>query len=50
MNKRIPLLVVFLCFAFYSRAQKVTLTAEQIKALTPEWKGERFPDGRPKTP
>jgi 4-hydroxy-4-methyl-2-oxoglutarate aldolase len=49
MNKRIPLLVVFLFFAFYLRAQKVTLTEEQIKALTPEWTGERFPDGRPKT-
>lgn len=49
MNKRIPLLVVFLFFAFYLRAQKVTLTPEQIKALTPEWTGERSPDGRPKT-
>jgi hypothetical protein len=50
MNKRMPLLAVLLCFAFYSGAQKVTLNGEQIKALTPEWKGERFPDGRPKTP
>ena len=49
MNKRIHLPVVFLLFAFFSRAQKVTLTAEQIMALTPEWKGDRFPDGRPKT-
>ncbi len=29
-------------------AQQVTLTREQIIALTPEWKGERLPDGRPK--
>jgi len=29
-------------------AQQVTLTKEQIIALTPEWKGERLPDGRPK--
>lgn len=29
------------------RAQQVTLTKEQIIALTPEWKGERLPDGRP---
>ena len=28
--------------------QQVTLTPEQIKGYTPEWKGERFPDGRPK--
>lgn len=29
-------------------AQQVTLTPAQITALTPEWKGERFSDGRPK--
>src|SRR6516165_1681479 len=49
MNKRIPSLVIFLLCAFFSQSQKVTLTAEQITALTPEWKGDRFPDGRPKT-
>lgn len=31
-------------------AQQVTLTADQIKAYTPEWKGERSADGRPKVP
>jgi 4-hydroxy-4-methyl-2-oxoglutarate aldolase len=31
-------------------AQQVTPAAEQIKAITPEWKGERFADGRPKVP
>jgi 4-hydroxy-4-methyl-2-oxoglutarate aldolase len=30
-----------------TRAQQVTLTIDQIKALTPEWKGERSADGRP---
>jgi len=39
-------------FAFSSlltiKAQGVGSTPEYIKALTPEWKGERFPDGRPK--
>jgi regulator of RNase E activity RraA len=49
MNPKITLLSALLCLAFYSRAQQVTLSAEQIKALTPDWKGERFPDGRPKT-
>jgi regulator of RNase E activity RraA len=34
--------------SFFSRAQQVTLTSDQIKAITPDWKGERFPDGRPK--
>src|ERR1700722_1440153 len=51
MNKRISYLAMLLCIAFYLPAQevKVTLTSDQIKALTPDWKGERFPDGRPKT-
>lgn len=31
-------------------AQQVTLTPDQIKGYTPDWKGERFPDGRPKVP
>jgi len=41
-------MVVFSFLAFCTRAQKVTLTADQIKALTPDWHGERFADGRPK--
>jgi regulator of RNase E activity RraA len=49
MNPKISLLAVILCLSFYSQAQEVTLSGEQIKALTPDWKGERFPDGRPKT-
>ena len=43
-----------LCLCLYlagtARAQQVTLTPDQIKALTPAWKGERSPDGRPKVP
>ncbi len=31
-------------------AQQVTPPAEDIKALTPLWEGERLPDGRPKVP
>ena len=31
-------------------AQQITLTREQIIALTPEWKGERLADGRPNVP
>jgi len=49
MKPKPSLLVVFLFFAFYGRAQQVTLSAEQIRILTPDWKGERFADGRPKT-
>jgi regulator of RNase E activity RraA len=39
----------FLLFAFtFSQAQKLTPSPEQIKLYTSGWKGERFPDGRPK--
>jgi regulator of RNase E activity RraA len=31
-------------------AQHVQISKEQLIALTPEWKGERFPDGRPRVP
>lgn len=36
------------CAALCTQAQQVTLTSDQIKAITPEWTGERSPDGRPK--
>jgi len=49
MNPKIALLAFLFFLSFYSQAQEVTLSGEQIKALTPDWKGERFPDGRPKT-
>jgi hypothetical protein len=50
MKKLLKLMVILLLFSFSIKAQQVTLTPEQIKGLTPEWKGERFPDGRPKVP
>jgi len=31
-------------------AQPLNLSREEIIRYTPEWKGERFPDGRPKVP
>ncbi len=34
----------------YTTAQEVQISKEELIALTPEWKGERFPDGRPKVP
>jgi 4-hydroxy-4-methyl-2-oxoglutarate aldolase len=47
MRKTIVMLI--LCWqVLMVHAQHVTLTPDQIKALTSEWKGERFPDGRPK--
>ncbi len=50
MNQKLLLLFILLSFAFFASAQQVTLTPDQIKALTPDWKGERFADGRPKAP
>ena len=37
-------------FYFNANAQQIQISREQLIALTPEWKGERFPDGRPKAP
>ncbi len=48
MKKIILQMVLLLFFSFSIKAQQVTLTPEQIRGYTPEWKGERFPDGRPK--
>ena len=31
-----------------SNGQQVQISKEELIAFTPEWKGERFPDGRPK--
>ena len=46
--KRTGLLLVFvLCFIF-ANAQRVGMSPEYIKSITPEWKGERTADGRPK--
>lgn len=45
MKKLIPLLLFLLSIQL--QAQQVTLSKEQIIALTPEWKGARLPDGRP---
>lgn len=49
MNKKAIFSIFFLFSLTCLRAQQVTLTSDQIKALTPDWKGERSPDGRPKT-
>lgn len=38
----------FILSTFILGAQQITPTADQIKDLTREWKGERSPDGRPK--
>jgi len=48
MNKKIILFIAFLFGSYCLYSQNVGSSPEYIKALTPEWKGERFPDGRPK--
>jgi regulator of RNase E activity RraA len=50
MIKKMLLLLCLCAPNFTVRAQEVGSSPEYIKALTPEWKGERFPDGRPKVP
>ena len=50
MNKKIVVLVAFVLICFMAGAQRVGSSPEYIKALTAEWKGERFADGRPKVP
>jgi len=42
------LIIALMLTAGISEAQNVGSTPEYIKTLTSEWKGERFPDGRPK--
>ena len=50
MNKKIGLFGLIILFCFTSFAQNVGSSREYIMALTPEWKGERLADGRPKVP
>jgi 4-hydroxy-4-methyl-2-oxoglutarate aldolase len=39
--------LAFICMSAGLYAQQVTLSPDQIKALTPDWTGERSADGRP---
>jgi 4-hydroxy-4-methyl-2-oxoglutarate aldolase len=48
MNKKIFLLSASILTCLLAGAQNVGSSPEYIKALTSEWQGERFPDGRPK--
>ncbi|TKK66971.1 RraA family protein [Ilyomonas limi] len=49
MIRKLICFASFICITHFASAQQVTLTPDQIKALTPDWKGERLADGRPKT-
>ena len=48
MKKTVFLFLFAFCSLLALEAQGVGATPEYIKAITPEWKGERFQDGRPK--
>jgi regulator of RNase E activity RraA len=48
MIKKLLLVTTLMIGCYFSNAQNVGSSPEYIKALTAEWKGERFPDGRPK--
>ena len=53
--KRLSLIFMMLLSGTTLKAQILTerlisFTSEELKLLTAEWKGERFPDGRPKVP
>src|SRR4051812_14313668 len=50
MMKKLICFLSLICIASFLKAQtQVTPTSDQITAMTPAWKGERFADGRPKT-
>ena len=42
--------IAMMAFALQVKSQYVQASKEELIALTPDWKGERFPDGRPKVP
>ncbi|MBD0297980.1 MAG: RraA family protein [Flavisolibacter sp.] len=48
--KPLLLLFSFVLFTGALQAQSVQISKADLIALTAEWKGERFPDGRPKVP
>ena len=44
------LLLSFVCLTGMLATQSQTIPREELIFLTAAWKGERFPDGRPKVP
>jgi regulator of RNase E activity RraA len=43
-------LAIFAISILPAVSQQITPTVDQVKALTSQWTGERFPDGRPRVP
>lgn len=50
MSRLTYLLAAFSLFVFCGPLKAQQISKEQLIFLTPEWKGERFADGRPKVP
>ncbi|TMI66389.1 MAG: RraA family protein [Bacteroidetes bacterium] len=50
MIRYLLLFLITISVGLKSNSQQVQISKEELIALTPEWKGERFPDGRPKVP
>jgi 4-hydroxy-4-methyl-2-oxoglutarate aldolase len=48
MKKSVIIISVFLLIGIFAKGQNVSSSRAYILALTAEWKGERFDDGRPK--
>src|ERR1051325_7922901 len=44
------LLIILILIFNEGRSQQVQISKEQLIALTPEWKGDRYADGRPRVP
>ena len=50
MNKYKILLLILPCLLCFLSSNAQQISKEELIFLTPEWKGERYPDGRPKVP
>jgi len=50
MRRTVLALTLLLTVTSIAQAQPGVLTTEQLVEYTPDWKGDRFPDGRPKVP
>ena len=48
--KRLLFFLLIAAFTNRSQAQHVQISKQDLMALTPEWTGDRFPDGRPRVP
>ncbi len=48
--KKIVAALLILCFFQIANVYAQTIPRDELIFLTSEWKGERFPDGRPKVP